>query len=63
MYVNIGILFRPGKNLDEKLLAKYSSAQSPDEFSLNWQLQAFEDLAIQFQWKRTTRRSQIHNCC
>jgi hypothetical protein len=44
-------------NLDDKFLAKHSidsSAQSPDEFALDWQLQTLENFAVQLEWKWTT---------
>jgi hypothetical protein len=50
-------------NLDEKLLAKHPinpPAQRPDEFSLVWQFQTFENLAIQLQWKWTTTRRHFY---
>jgi hypothetical protein len=53
-------------NLDEKFLSKHcinSSAHSPNEFALDWQLQTLENFAIQLEWKwtRMTGIRQFHD--
>jgi hypothetical protein len=56
------------KNLCEQYLPEHSikvPSQSQNEFAPSWQIEAIENLAIQFGWEfavMTSRRRQIRHC-
>jgi hypothetical protein len=58
------IFYENLKNLCEEFVTEHCikiPSQSPNEFASSWQIEAIEDLAIQFGWQfaMATRRRQI----